>query len=132
MEAAHNYKRLIKELHYRFASLAAQENPSSIILGDLITADNESPLVNTLYHDLQQSHLNSTLIRIQHAFTEDNRNQLPLAVARKLTNETRCTLHSRRINHLAQRLQDIFPRGTLSAIFYRFTNIYTTGYPNCL
>ena len=114
----------MKELHYRFASMATQANPSSIILGDLITADNESPLVNTLYHDLQQSHLNSTLIRIQHAFTKDNHSRLPLAVAHKLTDETRGTLHSRCINHLAQQLQDIFPSGTLSAIFYRFTNIY--------
>ena len=104
MEAAHNYKCVIKELHYRFASLAAQANPSSIILGDLITADNESPLVNTLYHDMQQSHLNSTHIIIQHAFNEDNRNQLSLAVARKLTKETRHTLYSPCINHLAQQL----------------------------
>lgn len=102
MEAAHNYKRVIKELHYRFASLAAQANPSSIISGDLITADNESPLVNTLYHDMWRAHLNSTLIRIQHAFTEDNRNQLPLAVAHEFNDETRRTLHSRCINHLAQ------------------------------
>ena len=91
---AHNYKSVIKELHYRFASLAAQANPSPIISGDLITADNESPLVNTLYHDMQRSHLNSTHIRIQHAFNEDNCNWLPLAVARKLTKETRQILHS--------------------------------------
>ena len=63
-EAAQNYNCVLKELHYKFASTAVQANPSSIISGDLITTDNESPLVNTLYHDLQRFHLNSSLIKI--------------------------------------------------------------------
>lgn len=120
MEAAHNYKCVIKELHYKFASLAAQANPSPMISGDLITADNESPLVNTLYHDMRLFHLNSTHVRIQHAFNEDNRNQLLLAVARKLTKETRCILHSHCITFLGEQLKNIFPNRTLHKIFYRF------------
>ena len=72
-QVAHNYRRVIKELQFKFASTAAQGNSSPVISGDLITADNESPLVNTLYHDMRLSHLNSTHVRIQHAFQEDDR-----------------------------------------------------------
>ena len=101
-QTAYNYRRVLKELQFKFASKATQSNHCSMISGDLITADNESPLVNTLYHDMRLSHLNSTHIRIQHAFQEDNRKRLPIAVARKLTKETRRILHSRRISHLGQ------------------------------
>ena len=91
-----------------------------MISGDLITADDESPLVNTLYCDMRLSHLNSTWIRIRHAFQEDDAKRLPLAVARELTDKTRQILHSRRITKPGKRLQDLFPNGTLHKIFYRF------------
>ena len=78
---ARNFNHILKELRYKFASMAAQANPSSIISGDLITADNESPLINTLYHNFQGSHLNSTLIKIQQVLDKDNQNRIPLAVA---------------------------------------------------
>ena len=103
-----------------------------MISEDLITADNELPLANTLYHDMRLSHLNSTHVRIQHAFNEDNYNQLPLAVARELTEEIRHILHSRCITQLGERLQNVFPSGTLHKIFYRFQDVYTTEYPDCL
>ena len=51
-QAAYNYRRVMKELQFKFASTAAQGNPYSMISGDLITVDNESPLVNTLYCDM--------------------------------------------------------------------------------
>ena len=97
-----------------------------------MTADNESPLVNTLYCDIRLSHLNSTHIRIQHAFQEDDRKRLPLAVTCKLTKETRQILHSRRITKLGNQLQDLFPNGTLHKMFYRFQDVYNTHYPDHL
>ena len=99
-----------------------------MISGDLITADDESPLVNTLYCDMRLSHLRSTWIRIKHAFREDDSKRLPLAVARELTDETRRILHSLRITDLGNRLQDLFPDGTLHKIFYRFRDVYSTHY----
>ena len=63
-EVAKNFNQVLKELHYKFASMAAQANSSFIISGDLLTTNNESLLINTLYHDFQKSHLNSTLINI--------------------------------------------------------------------
>jgi hypothetical protein len=63
-QAACNYRRVLKELQFKFASTAAHGNSSPMISGDLITADDESPLVNTLYCDMRLSHLNSTHIRI--------------------------------------------------------------------
>ena len=103
-----------------------------MISGDLITADNESPLVNTLYCDMRLSHLNSTWIRIKHAFHKDDSKRLPLAVARELTDKTQRILHSRRITDLGNRLQDLFPDGTLHKIFYRFRDVYNTHYPDHL
>ena len=75
-----------------------------MILGDLITADNESPLVNTLYCDMRLSHLKSTWIKIRHAFKQDDKNCIPEAVAQELTEETQQLLHSCRINKLGNRL----------------------------
>ena len=75
-----------------------------MISGDLITADDESPLVNTLYCDMRLAHLKSTWIKIRHAFKQDDKNRLPEAVALELTEETRRFLHSRRINELGNRL----------------------------
>ena len=119
---------MLKELQFKFASKEAQSDHCTMISGDLITTDNESPLVNTLYCDMRLSHLNSTWIRIRHAFQEDDSKRLPLAVARELTDKTRQILHSCRITKLGNQLQDLFPDGTLHKIFYRFRDVYSTHY----
>ena len=51
-QTAYNYQRVLKELQFKFTSKMTQNNHCSMISGDLITADNELPLVNTLYCDM--------------------------------------------------------------------------------
>ena len=81
---------------------------------------------------MRLAHLNSTHIRIRHAFQEDDSKRLPIAVARKLTKETRRILHIHCITKLGERLKDLFPSRTLHKIFYRFQDVYTMDYPDRL
>ena len=61
-QTAYNYRRVLKELQFKFASNVTRSDHDTMISGDLITANDESPLVNTLYCDMRLSHLKSTWI----------------------------------------------------------------------
>lgn len=117
-ETTWNFDQVLQELHHKFDSDVAWANPSFIVSGDLLNANDKSPLVNTLYHNFQKSHLQSTFLKIQQVFDKDNQRciPVPVTVAHKLTDVTRRTLHSRHVHHLCTRLQDIFPSGTLSQL----------------